>query len=113
MSELKALPGRVILRFPPPVEKSTGGIVIPQTSQLRPELGEIVDVGEARDENERRARAALLDIQAANGRVAVSFASGVSYWRDYERQSMDEREWGFLKHVKAYNLTELAAYVSE
>jgi co-chaperonin GroES (HSP10) len=110
---LRALPGRVILEFERPKEKTIGGVIIPETSQLRPEFGTSADIGEALNDDERRIASALWDLKAAGKKIAVSFAAGVSYWRDYDRQALDEKEWGWLKSVKSYRMAELASYVEE
>ena len=111
MPALKALPGRVILVFAKPVEKK-GTLFIPETSQLRPEFGEIADIGEPVTEEDRRAAAALHDLKAAGKKIAVSFAAGTSFYRDYDGQALGD-EWKWLKDYKSYRLTELSAYVEE
>jgi hypothetical protein len=112
LPSLKAMPGRVVLRFPPPVEKK-GNLYIPETSQLRPEFGEVYDIGEPVTEDDRRAALKLRELQAEGKKVAVSFASGTSYWREFDGQALDPKEWGWLKSLKSYRLTELAAFVEE
>ena len=112
MPALKALPGRVILGFPQPVAK-VGSIIVPETSQLRPEFGEILDVGFATSIEEERIRRDLLDLKAAGRKIAVSFASGISFWRDYDVNALGGGDWSWLKSTKAYRMSELAAYVVE
>jgi co-chaperonin GroES (HSP10) len=112
MPALKALPGRVILRFPQPVAK-VGSIIVPETSQLRPEFGEIADVGAATSLEEEKTRRDLLELQKSGKRIAVSFASGISFWRDYDVNALGGGDWSWLKSAKAYRMSELAAYVVE
>jgi hypothetical protein len=111
---LKALPGRVILKFPKPAEKSAGGILLPQTSQLRPEFGEIHDVGDGITEEEKAAAGRFRELQAKGVRIPVTYAAGVGYWREeYTQAGLDKGEWGWLRDFRVYRLTEIAAFVDE
>lgn len=109
MPSLKAMPGRVVLTFAKPVEKQ-GLIHIPQTSQLRPEFGTIADIGEPLTEEERRIAVKLKELQAEGKKIAVSFAAGVSFWRDYDSAALGGGDWSWLKDAKAYRISELAAF---
>lgn len=114
MPGLKAMPGRVILRFPKPAEKSSGGLILPQNSQLRPEFGEIVSIGEPTDDKEARAAHLLRELQGLGVKIAVTFAAGTSFWRDeFTQAGLDKGEWAWLKDLKAYRLSEVAAYLEE
>jgi ketosteroid isomerase-like protein len=93
------------------VEKK-GVLFIPETSQLRPEFGEIEDIGEPLTEEDRRLAATLHDLKASGKRIAVSYASGTSYYRDYDGQALGD-EWKWLKDFRSYRISELAAYVQE
>lgn len=110
MPSLKALPGRVILGFEKP-KAQVGSIIIPETSQLRPEFGTIADIGEPLTDEQRMIADKLRVLQALGKRIAVSFASGVSFWRDFDRQTGEQYAW--LKDWKAYRIEELAAFVEE
>ena len=44
--------------------------------------------------------------------MAVSFAAGTSYYREYDGHALGD-EWAWLKDQKSYRLSELAAYVEE
>jgi co-chaperonin GroES (HSP10) len=103
---LKAAPNRVILRFPPTKKETNAGIIIPETSQLRPEFGEILDVGEAVGDEAIACRRFLLEMQKAGKRIPVSVASGVSYWRQTYESNKTE-EW--LAEIRVYRLTEIGA----
>lgn len=110
MPSLKALPGRVILGFEKP-KAQVGLIHVPETSQLRPEFGEIKDVGQALNEEQAQIAVRLRALQSEGKKIAVSFAAGVSFWRDFDRQTGGQYEW--LKDFKAFRLEELAAFVVE
>jgi len=108
---IRAIAGRVILHFPPPVKK-VGAIFVPETSQLRPEFGEIHDIGEPLSDQQAMIATQLEGLQRQGKRIAVSFAAGVSFWREYDGQALGD-EWKWLKNYKAYRLEELAAFVDE
>ena len=112
MPSLKAMRGRVILRFAKPVEK-VGMLHVPQGSQLRPEFGEIVDIGDSLNDDEEKTRRDLIELQRQGKRIAVSFASGISFWRDWDTQALGGGDWSWLRDSKAYRIGELAAYVVE
>lgn len=109
MPTLKAMPGRLILRFPPPV-KQHGAIYIPETSQQRPEFGEIHDVGEPLDDEQRIIATRLRELKKAGKKLAVSFISGVRY---YQENLQHDEEWAWLKDYRSYSLSEPAAYLEE
>lgn len=105
MPSLKAAPGRLILRFPPPAEEMRGGIIIPQTSQQRPEFGEVFDLGDAITPEDEKLRRFFADVKANGERVAVSYMSGVGFFQ----QNFDPKEYGWLKDFRAYTYRELSA----
>lgn len=51
--QLVALPGRVIVEYEKPVEKTSGGILLPDRSKREAHVARVVDVGDAIDEYER------------------------------------------------------------
>jgi hypothetical protein len=102
---LKAAPGRILLRFPLAEQKTEGGVIIPETSQMRPEFAEIVDIGTPRDESERICAEFFRECQEKGLPVAVSFAAGVPYWKE----NYDPRKWGWLQSLRSYQLTAPAA----
>lgn len=104
MPSLKAMPGRVVLKFPSAPEK-IGAIHVPQTSQMRPEFPEIHDVGAALRAEDEPLRRTLLEWKKAGISVAVSFQSGVSYWK----AEYDQREYGWLKDLRVYSFGEIAS----
>ena len=112
MPTLRALPSRVILEFPKPAEKSAGGIILSERSQLRPEIAKIHDVGDGVTPEERQIASRLRELQAQGKEIPVTYISGVSFWRDeFTQAGMDKGEYGWLRDLKAYRLTELAAFV--
>lgn len=112
MPALKPLRGRVILKFPKPVEK-VGAIIVPESSQLRPEFGEIVAVGDADTAEDEKRRRDLLELQQQGKRIAVSFGAGVSFWREYDVQALGGGDWSWLRDCRAYRIGELAAFIDE
>lgn len=106
-ARLAAAPNRVVCRFPPKKEVSRGGIIIAETSQLRPELAEILDVGEAIGEEETACARWLREMQRAGKRIPVSVESGTRYWR--ETYEADEG----LADVRVYHVTQLASALVE
>jgi co-chaperonin GroES (HSP10) len=113
MPSLKALPSRVLLRFESAKTQTAGGLYIPETSQLRPEMGEIHDVGDGLTEEEKEIAKRLRELQAEGRKIPVTYMSGVGYWREGYERTLNEAEWGWLKDVRAYRLTELAAFLLE
>lgn len=111
--KVRALPGRVILKFPPKVEKTSGGLIVPETSQLRPELGEVVDVGEAITDADVRVRGALLELQRTGAKVPVTMMSGTRFWDETKATAQAQAEWGWLSAYRAYRIGELAAFLEE
>ena len=99
----------MILRFDEPVEEVKGGIIIPQTSQQRPEFGEIVDIGRPTNDTEAAIAKDLADLKAQGRRIAVSFAAGTSF----HQTNADPKVWGWLKAYRAFRITELPAYLEE
>lgn len=112
MQTLRALPDRVILEFPPPVEK-IGSIIISPKSQVRPEFGKIHDIGEALSDETRMIASNLRDLQARGKRIAVTFSSGIGYATDSQGNALEAEEWKWLDKFRSYRITELAAYVEE
>lgn len=130
---IHAMPGRLVLRFPPPV-KEIRGIPVPETWALRRELGELVAMGEAVDARERKARREILrrsgntswqrwrekhlptlnrliGWKRPSAKFLVSMAIGTYYWRK-ELASFGD-EFAFLADIRVYNITDLATCVVE
>lgn len=103
MAALKAMPGIVILKFPRAPEK-LGNIVIPQTSQMRPEFPMIYSMGVPLTFGDLMRWWTLRKLKKAGIPVAVSFASGVSYWKDNY-----DTAYAWLKDFRAYTFREIAA----
>lgn len=105
MPSLTAAPNRVVVRFPQKIKESAAGLVIPETSQLRPEFGEIVDVGEPVGDEATACARWLRECQSAGIKVPVSVQSGTRYWREtYESDA-------WLEDLRVYRVTELASAV--
>lgn len=107
---LKALPDRVILSFAKPAEK-VGSIIVPQTSQIRPEFGTIHDVGEGLTQETRTIAYKLKELQKNGVKIAVTFASGTGYMTDSQKQALPEKEWRWLSDLRSFRMTELAAFL--
>ena len=106
------MPSRLILEFQKPAEKSSGGLFLPETSQLRPELGKIHDVGDGITEEEKRIAARLRELQSQGIEIPVTFAAGVGFWRpEYTQAGLDKSEWAWLQEFRAYRLTEIAGFI--
>jgi hypothetical protein len=108
---LKAMPGRLILRFPKPVEQK-GSIIVPIGYQQRPEFGVIHDIGDALNEEQQAIVAFLSNLQEQGIPLCVSYGSGVGYWHGKEN-ALDEDEYGWLKDYRSYRLEEPAAFLVE
>lgn len=131
MPSLKAAPGRVVVRFPEVVTK-IGAIIVPETSQVRPEFPLVHDLGAPLTGEDVILRRFFLDLMGLSLRsrlvralptfsrwlglrvhpirkVAISYMSGVSYWHP----NYDPKEWGWLKAYRAYSYRELAAVLVE
>lgn len=100
---LIAAPNRVVLKFPEAKEKSAGGLIIPDTSKLRPEYGEIISIGEAVGELQVACARWLRVLQKAGQRVPISYQSGVRYWRE----TYEAEKW--IQPYGVFNLTEIAS----
>lgn len=104
------MPGRVILKFPPPKTTSESGkILIPETSQMRPEFGQIHSIGVPLDDKQADIVEVLEDLREAGIPLCVSYGAGVSYWK----QNYDPKEWGWLRDYRAYSIEEPAAMLVE
>lgn len=108
---LKALPGRLILRFPKPVEQK-GSIIVPTGYQQRPEFGVIHDIGEPLTLEQTAIVETLRDLKDAGVPLCVSYGSGIGYWHGKEN-SMDEDEYGWLKDFRSYRIEEPAVFLVE
>lgn len=108
---LKALPGHLVLHFPKPIAERNG-IFIPETSQQRPEFGDIVDVGEPLDEKQAKIAEVMLQCQKLGIPLPVRYGSGVSYWFGKEN-ALTESEWSWLKDYRVYSIGEPAAMLVE
>lgn len=99
---LRAARGRVVVKFPPAVERTEGGIHISEGSQMRLEMAEIVDVGEPVTADEVEHCRWLLERQAKGELVLVSFEAGVGFWK----QNYDPKKWSWLKDYRAYHVSQ-------
>ena len=96
--DLEALPGRVLLRFDPPVEQK-GAIIIPKTSQRISEVGTVESMGDPLNEEQTMIRANI----KIGDKLPVTYGSGVGwYFGDYE---------GGFAPIRAFTYGELAAKV--
>lgn len=102
ITNLQSMPDRILLRFPPVTEK-IGAIHIPDSRRLRPELGELVSIGEGLSEETKILRAQILERARAGHKFLVPISSGTYYYRE----EMGE-EFAFLKDVRSYRITEIA-----
>lgn len=107
MAKLRATAGRIILKFPRPAEQA-GSIIIPETSRMRPEFGEIYDVGPALNDDQLEWARYFRELKDYGVLVAMSYGSGVTYWKE----NYDPKEWGWLRDYRAYRFEEPAAYLA-
>lgn len=105
MPELKAAKDRVLLRFPKAAEK-IGAIHIPNSRQLRPEIGELVHVGDGLTPETRQLAQDIFEHAAAGGKFLVPMHTGTYYWRE----ELGE-EFEFLKDIRSYRVTEIATFL--
>lgn len=107
---LKALPGRVLLKFPPPDEDfGESGIIRPIGYQKRPEFGEIVDIGAPLDERQKVIAERLQELKNLGIPLCVSFAAGVSYWD----KMYDQKKYRWLQDYRTFSIDEPAAFLVE
>lgn len=107
MLTLKAMPGRVVLKFESP-KAQIGSIIIPEMSQMRPEFPTIYDVGAAIGTEESQRMFELLTEMKENGdRVCVHFASGTMFWK----AEYDQKAWGWLKDYRVFTFDQMAAFL--
>jgi len=107
MPKFTALPDRVILRFPPAVEK-IGLIHVPETRALRAEFGELESIGDGLSEETRAMAAHIKERARAGERFLVFISSGTYYWREEMGPEYED-----LKNLRSYRISELAVTVAE
>lgn len=107
---IRAMPGRVILKFPPPKEQSSGGIIIPVTSAQRIEMAEIFDVGAPTSGTQEQLARFLRGMQESGAQVLVTFGSGVGFWHNRDKESARD-EWSWLADFRAYRMEEISAFL--
>lgn len=130
--EVRAMPDRVVLRFPEAIT-DIRGVSIPESWALRREVGELVALGSptslrnwliarhilgltgnTRWQQFREKRLGWLNRltgwKKPEARFLVSMALGTYYWRK-ELESF-AGEFNFLRDLRVYNISELATAVS-
>lgn len=108
---LKALPGRLILRFPKPIEKK-GSIIVPTGYQQRPEFGIIHDIGLPLTPEQQAITEVLHELKDAGIPLCVSYGAGIGYWHGKEN-SLEEAEHGWLRDYRSYRIEEPAVFLVE
>jgi co-chaperonin GroES (HSP10) len=108
MPKLHALPGKVILRFPVAAEKSEGGLFIPETSQLRPEFGELESIGEPLNDAQKRIAASIIERAAAGQKFVTTYAAGTPIYNETMRA---HKELSWMKAYRGYAIEQLAVTV--
>lgn len=103
---LSAMPDRVILRFPKSVQQ-INGIYVPETSSLRPELGEVVSVGDGLSQETKILSQEIKERARRGERFLVPMATGTYYWR----KELGDK-YAFLEEVRCYRITELAVTIA-
>lgn len=104
--QLEAMNGRLVLRFPQAVEK-IGSVYVADAYAMRPEIGELVSIGDPLNEDERVLRKEILDRAARGHKFIVPMATGTYYWR----KEMGP-EFEFLKDVRSYRISEIATSIA-
>lgn len=107
---LKALPGRLILRFPKPVEQK-GAIIVPTGYQQRPEFGIIHDIGKPLNDDQKAIVEVLSELQAAEIPLCVSYGAGIGYW--HGKENALDADYGWLQDYRSYRIEEPAVFLVE
>lgn len=106
MPKLVPLPGRILLSFQPPVEKSSL-IHIPDTSKLRVEIGTVIAIGRPTNEKERIVAESLNE----GDKIPVSYSAGVCYHDSNRAVTAEATKW--MENFRVYSLSEVAAKVED
>lgn len=109
LSLLRALPGKVILRYPPP-EEQIGAIIVPETSRRRPEFGVLVDVGDALNAEQEVQRKAVLRAHEQGRLFTIPMVKGEPFWQE-EYKNIAGWEW--LKEYRAFAFSQLYATIAK
>lgn len=129
---VRAMPDRVVLRFPEAVT-DIRGIQVPNAWALRREVGELVAIGDTTNEQSARAKREILRLTGntpwlqfrarylgwlnrltgwtkPEAKFLVSMSIGTYYWR--KELASFAGEFDFLRDLRVYNITELATAIS-
>lgn len=125
MPTIEALPGRVILEFPPQAEKYKGTLYVPQTSQRRREFARLVHCGDATTPEEEVKRKAIIDADRRGLLFAIPVASGQYLYqvelehdpdsptRYGKEKDQDLGHLNFLKDVRTYAISQLHTVIHD
>ncbi|MFA6958595.1 MAG: hypothetical protein WC538_22220 [Thermoanaerobaculia bacterium] len=105
---IHALDDRMILRFPPPIEK-IGSIIVADEWKMRPELAELISIGHSTTLELWQLRDGIVRLANAGARFVVPMYTGQSFWRKELGIFGDEFE--FLKDIRIYAIDEPTNWV--
>lgn len=118
MATIEALPGRVILEFPPATESVRGGIIIPQRSRRRVEFARLVHCGAAVNQEQEILRAGIIEAANRGLLFTIPVASGQACYQVELEQDTREETYGqekdqdlgdlnYLKSLRTYAISQL------
>lgn len=107
---LKAMPGRVILKFERPAEK-VGAIYISEKSQRRPEIGTLVSLGEPLNADDALLHAQIEERSRLGHKWPISYGAGIGYWHKEVETIGDGLD--MLRDLRVFRIDELASSIAE
>lgn len=117
-STVEALPGRVVLEFPPVTEQVRGSIIIPERSRRRVEFARLVHCGDATTPEQEILRRGILDADKRGLLFAIPVSSGQACFQIELEQDDRQETYGmekdqdlgdlnFLKSCRTYAMSQL------
>ena len=102
---VKALPGRVLMKFPEPVTQ-IGSIIVPEESSMRAELAELYDIGASVDDDQAMKRREIVTHAKAGGKFLIPMSLAAPLYRKELGP-----EFKFLEYVRCYRIEEISVAV--
>lgn len=121
---IEALPGKVILEFPPATEQVRGGIIIPERSRRRVEFARLVSIGDATTPEEEIRRRAIIEAANKGLLFPIAVASGIPFYQLELEQDTSKPTYGtekdqdlgsfnFLKSMRAFSISQLYVTIED